>query len=381
MITGFRPTVLAVDDDGSNLRILTSILEAVDCRLLLAKSGEKALELVKTQHPDLILLDVIMPGLDGFEVCQQVKADPDSAEALVIFLSALDDADSRVKGFEMGGVDYIPKPFHPVEVLTKVRTHLRTLSLNKTLVAQNEELGALNRRQNQLLGMAAHDLRTPLTTIYGAVHLLAEMEFPPMHKELLEMVKLSSANMRRIIDEILDISTLQASEVSLRPEKVSPRKLLDQHIALQRAAAESKRIQLELEAAEIPECWMDTVKIGQVFDNLLSNAIKYSHPESSIQAKLYLEGDEVRFSVSDQGVGIPEQGLSKVFEPFVKVGRRPTAGESSTGLGLAIVKNIVESHGGKVSAISQIDQGSTFTVSWPFRTSPPVSMGVGAETA
>jgi signal transduction histidine kinase len=360
------PTVLAVDDDTTNLKVLRGTLESLECRILLARSGERAIEIATEQKPELVLLDVLMPGLNGFDTCDRLKAHSGTAGAVVIFLSALDDLEARLEGLQRGGVDYITKPFHADEILAKVRTHLQMVTLRKTLATRNRELSELNQKQNQLLGMAAHDLRTPLTAIMIAAQTLQKRKLPEeAEKELLDIVGSSSRHMQSLIEELLDMSSLQSSEVSVRPEAVQLAELIRERLALHSFAAETKKIGLVTDFEDLPPLNLDRSKVAQVIDNLLSNAIKYSWKESSVTIKLYSENKQAVMSVSDTGVGISPDGLEKIFEPFAKVGSRPTLGESSHGLGLAIVNNIVKGHGGEVSVSSTLNEGSTFYVKLP----------------
>lgn len=361
-------TVLLVDDDPTNIEILKVMLAELDCLLLEAGSGEEALALCQQKVPDIVLLDVVMPGLDGFDVCQALKQEPKLTGTTVIFLSALKELEHRVKGLRVGGVDYITKPFEAAEVAAKLRTHLGIIELRRSLASKNQKLESLNFRLNEFLGMAAHDLRNPLATIVGAARLLKNDLDREARSRLLGLVERSSFTMRRLIDELLEISNLQSSQVKVRAEWCDLNLLLVDHLSLHEQEARRKTITIDIHQRSIPQSWSDPVKIGQIFDNLISNAVKYSPAGTTVRVELRAEGGQVHFSVSDQGPGISAEDIPKLFQPFGRIGTVPTGGEMSTGLGLAIVKRIVDVHGGTIEVDSSLGVGTRFSVTLPLVT-------------
>ena len=360
-------TVLVVDDSTSCLQVIQRALAGLDCRMLVAKSGKRGLDLARDQVPQLVLLDVVMDDLDGFETCRRLKADPLTEKCVVLFLSGQVDGESRLKGLEMGGVDYIAKPFSVEEVRAKVGTHLEMLALRQELEIRNRELEESNRTQNRMLGMAAHDLRTPLTAIMIASDTLRRRDklTPEIASELLDIVESSSRGMKTLINELLTVSSLQSSELKLKKTDVDLKHLVESRLVLHGMAAENKKISIKPELELVPSLRLDANKMAQVVDNLISNAMKYSWPDSSVILSSNLEDDWVHFSVMDEGVGIDPDQHHLVFQPFSKLDITPTAGESSHGLGLSIVANIVKAHGGTVSLTSEMGKGSTFRVSLP----------------
>jgi two-component system, sensor histidine kinase and response regulator len=362
-----EPTVLVVDDSTSCLQVIQKALNGLDCRMLVAKSGKRGLDLARSQLPQLVLLDVVMDEMDGFETCRRLKADPLTETCVVLFLSGQVDGVSRLKGLEMGGVDYIAKPFSVEEVRAKVSTHLEMLALRQELEVRNRELKDAIHTQNRMLGMAAHDLRTPLTAIMIAADTLRRRDklTPEIAGELLDIVESSSRDMKTLINELLTVSSLQSSELKLKKTDVDLNHLVESRLVLHNMAAENKKISIELELNSVPLLRLDANKMAQVVDNLISNALKYSWPESSITLRTELDDDRSHFSVEDKGVGIDPNQHHLVFQPFSKLDITPTAGESSHGLGLSIVANIVKAHGGTVSLKSELGKGSSFKVSLP----------------
>lgn len=334
--------------------------------MLVASSGERAVELCAKALPALVLLDVKMKGLNGFETCKAIKSDPATRDTVVLFLSAKTDLASRLEGLACGGIDYITKPYSAEEVRSKVATHLENVRLREELASRNRELDLAIQKQDQLLGMAAHDLRTPLTAILVAAKTLRKRKLKQEQQaELLEIVESSSHHMQGLIEELLDMAALRSSQVNVRPTLGCLNSLVTERLRLHTYAAQTKGITLKTELGAMPSLRLDHQKIGQVIDNLVTNAIKYSWPESEVRITTRMTDTNVELAVEDYGVGISSEDIGKLFEPFAKLGSRPTQGESSHGLGLTIASNIVHTHGGKIDVESSPGKGSTFTVRIP----------------
>lgn len=362
--------ILIVDDDRLNVRILTSILGPEGYELKAAHSGEEALELYETFKPDLVLLDVVMPGINGFETCRTLKTRHGDMLAPVIFITAKSESDDVVEGLAAGGVDYLPKPFKAREALARLRTHLQNQLLNeqqRQLVAQ---LSTANAAKNKLLGMVAHDLRNPLASIRGLADFLSDGTVGPLSADQLDLVKTiqeTSHSMLSMVNELLDLSVIESGELKIHPEPRFIAELLKKSVYLNNINAAKKGSRIELAALDpLIELNIDGDKVRQVIDNLLSNAIKFSPPKSVVSVAT--ERNDATFSilVRDQGPGIPENERHKLFKDFGQTSVRPTAGEKSTGLGLAICKRIMEAHGGSIGADSDPAGGSVFKITFPF---------------
>ena len=242
-------------------------------------------------------------------------------------------------------------------------------NLQRELAKKNVELERLNAQKNQLLGMAAHDLRNPLGVIMTYAEFLAEEAADVLNEEQREFVaniKESSEFLLKMINDLLDISAIESGKLRLDLAPVSLAALLQRNIALNRVLAEKKQIHIELRLdADLPALPLDGGKIQQVLNNFLSNACKFSHPGTTVEVRLYQAGADAVISVRDQGQGIPAAELERLFKPFHKTSVRSTAGEQSTGLGLAIVRKIVAGHGGRVSVESEVGHGSTLSFTLP----------------
>lgn len=358
--------VLVVDDDRLNRRILTGILRPEGYRLAEAASGEEALARYEEFLPDLVLLDVVMAGIDGLATCRTLKAKYGAACAPVIFITALQDTPDVVAGFEAGGADYLPKPFRTGEVVARLRTHLQNQTLleqQKQLVAQ---LSSANAAKNKFVGMAAHDLRNPLTSIRGLSEFLRDGPLSPDQLELVELIHGASQSMLDLVNELLDVATIEAGELKLDLQPSNFGGLLRGCAFLQNIHAAKKNSRITLpDDAGAPTAAVDAAKMRQVIDNLFSNAIKYSPPGSEISV-VYRRGDGTAgFAVHDQGPGIPAHEHDKLFRDFGRLSAKPTGGESSTGLGLAICRKIVEAHRGTITAENLPDGGCEFRVDLP----------------
>jgi two-component system sensor histidine kinase/response regulator len=362
--------VLIVDDDRVNVRILSGILKSEGFILMEAGSGEAALELYESFLPDLVLLDVVMPGISGFEACRTLKSRHGDELAPVVFITAKSESDDVIEGLAAGGVDYLPKPFRPREAVARIRTHLYNRLLNeqqRKLVAQ---LSTANAAKNKLLGMVAHDLRNPLASIKGLTEFLRdEGTVGKLNADQLDLVNNiheASQSMLDMVNELLDASVIESGELRINLQETSLLEILEHSVTLNNINAAKKGTRIELKLVNLPGVLkIDGAKIKQVIDNLLSNAVKFSPPHSLVTVETSMTDRHCSIAVLDQGPGIPEQERHKLFKDFGRTSVTPTAGEKSTGLGLAICRRIVEAHGGGISAENRSPRGSVFTFFLP----------------
>lgn len=363
--------ILTVDDDRVNLRILSEILGLEGYAITQASSGEQAIECYANTPPDLVLLDVMMPGIDGFETCRQLRRLHGDHCAPVIFITAKSEADDVVEGLGAGGVDYLPKPFKQKEVLARIRSHMH----NRILSEQREQLVAqlsrANAENNKLLGMAAHDLRNPLASIRGLTEYLREGAVGPVtpqQVELMDTIHDASQQMLALVNELLDVATIGSGELKIRAEPCDLAALVAKSVALSNMEAARKKTNISFDARGLaPVLALDPAKMRQVVDNLLSNAVKYSPPGSAIAVALTCDPASgcLAFAVQDQGPGIPAAEKHRLFRDFSRLSAQPTGGEKSTGLGLAICRKIIEAHGGSITAENLPDRGCEFRVTLP----------------
>jgi signal transduction histidine kinase len=361
--------ILVVDDDRLNVRILSNILKSEGYTLADADSGERALEVYETFHPDLVLLDVMMPGMNGFETCRTLRQRHGAETAPVIFITAKSESDDIVEGLSAGGVDYLPKPFRAKEALARIRTHLHIRLLSEQQKSLVDQLSKANAEKNRFLGMAAHDLRNPLASIRGLAEFLRDGVVGPLTPEQIDLIKTiheASQGMLDLVNELLDVATIESGELKLSLESHNLTELIEKNIYLANIEAAKKHTKIVFaapgRAVLLP---IDAGKINQVIANLLSNALKYSPAGSTITVELHPGKGTWAFSVKDQGPGIPENERDKLFKDFGRLSVKTTGGEKSTGLGLAICRKIVDAHHGTITAENLPKRGCEFRVTLP----------------
>ena len=363
--------ILVVDDDRLNLRILGGILRNEGYQLLEADSGEAALERYETFQPDLVLLDVMLPGIDGFSACRRLKQLHGDKTAPVIFITARNQADDVVEGLAAGGVDYLPKPFQPREVVARIRSHLQNRILQENQQHLVDQLSRANAAKNRFLGMAAHDLRNPLASIRGLSEFLREGAVGPLtteQRELIETIHTASQQMLVMVNELLDLATIESGELKVALEPHNLVDLIARCVVLANLEAAHKQTRIVFASPSAPAVVrFDLSKMKQVVDNLLSNAVKYSPPGSLVTVVVDpgSSGGFCSFAVRDQGPGIPEGERDKLFKDFGRLSVQPTGGEKSTGLGLAICRKIVDAHRGTIAAQNLPARGCEFRVTLP----------------
>jgi two-component system sensor histidine kinase/response regulator len=356
-------TILIVDDTPANLGVLVETLGGAGYQLMVAEDGEEALAQIEKTLPDLILLDVMMPGIDGIETCRRLKARASTRDVPVLFMTALNETADKVKAFA-AGVDYITKPIEHEEALARVRTHLTLRRLRRELQDQL----ALKER---FMRIAGHDLRSPLCLILMAAELARRqvaVTSSPVVSRQLENIGESALQMRRIIDTFLEIRASAAIDDRLAKGRVDLN-LLAEAVARQHSpAAERKQISLATELASmLPLARCDAALVYQAFTNLTSNALKFTPPGGRVTIHTHAENAHVRVEVRDTGPGVPPIERAQLFREHAQLSPRPTGGEESNGLGLAIVKHLVESQAGKVGADFPPVGGSVFWFELPAR--------------
>ncbi len=355
-----KPVVLVVDDTPTNLSVLIEALSYAGLNVSVARSGTEALERVKWVAPDVILLDVIMPGIDGFETCRRLKKNEATADIPVIFMTALSETVDKVTGFEAGGVDYITKPFQEAEVLARINAHL-------TIRRQQKQLQELNASKDKFFSIIAHDLKNPLISFLAFANVLEEIEFldPEQFKQFAEQFKASAENLFALLENLLTWSRVQRGMIECQPQYISITNVVVGNVRLLTPNVEKKQITLRHVVEEDFLVYADVNMLDTVIRNLITNAIKFTPPGGTIEVVAKGEEDMVTVSVSDTGIGIPEDKLAGLFEIGVQAQRAGTEGEKGTGLGLILCAEFINKNGGEIWVESQIGEGSTFSFQLP----------------
>jgi two-component system, sensor histidine kinase and response regulator len=370
---GIKGNILIVDDTPNNLRLLSSMLTKQGYEVRSAISGSVALMAVRTVPLDLILLDINMPKMNGYEVCQQLKASPQTCDIPIVFLSALGEPLDKVQAFQVGGVDYITKPFQVEEVLARVENHLTLRRMQIELQqAKADALKALeqeqelNRLKSEFVSMISHDFRTPLTSIQGFAELLhygGEMVTEEMRQRYFDKIDTAVEHLLYLLDEVLLIGSLEVEKTQCHPTPTELEQFCrDLCESLELGDDSQHTIQLNCTTCRVVN--VDQTLLHRILTNLLSNAIKYSQTQSKIQFDIQCNDSQLIFRLKDEGIGIPAESQPHLFKTFY---RGNNVGQiKGTGLGLAVVKKCVEVHQGEIQLESQEGIGTTVTITLPF---------------
>jgi signal transduction histidine kinase len=393
-----RASILIADDTLDSLRVLSGILGAEGYRIRPVLNGTLALRAVQSDLPDLIMLDVDMPEMNGFQVCRALKASEKTRDIPVIFVSGLDDERAKVKGFEIGAVDYVTKPFQAGEIAARVRTHLALRRLQRRLATSNAQLqqqaqalaqanadlARAVQAKDEFLASMSHELRTPLNGILGLAEILCEGIYGPVgerQQEAIQSIEKSGRHLLSLINDILDVAKIQAGQLALRLGPVSVASVCQASLQLVVQQAQEKQIELSssLDGA-VTTIEADERRLKQILVNLLSNAIKFTDQGGEIGLEVIgdLGKGVIHFSVWDTGIGIAKADIARLFQPFVQLDSSLTRVYAGTGLGLALVQKLADMHGGSVSVESAgvPGEGSRFTVTLPWR---ETEMAVGGD--
>ncbi len=369
-----KKLIFVVDDQEENLEFLGSLLRHNGYNVMVASDGMEAIELMHKKLPDLILLDIMMPKMDGYEVCEKLKANNITKDIPVIFITAKIETEDIVKGFQVGGIDYVTKPFKHKELLMRIKTQIELKTSKDLILQQNDKLVLLNKEKNGFLRIAAHDLKNPLFTIKGFAQLINQKfkELSPLEiKEYSNYITDTADQSLQIIINLLDINKIEEGQLKLSYDDIKLDEVISKIIDTYNLKAKAKEIDLVYEnRTNNTFIKADGGKIVQVLSELISNAIKFSPFKKSIYLSTYIPSEKkncVRVEVKDEGPGLTSDDMSKLFTKFSKLSAQPTGDENSTGLGLSIVKYLVEAMGGKVWAESAEGLGASFFVEFKIK--------------
>lgn len=378
-----KELILVVDDQPTNLKVISGVLNN-KYALSVANSGERALKILETLKPGLILLDIMMPGMDGFQVCRALKQNEKTRDIPVIFLSAKTETDDIIKGFEIGAVDYIFKPFNPREIKVRIQNHLNLSNAKRKIEEQNIELekfkseleftnGELQKsvaEKDKFFSIIAHDLKTPFNGLLGLLQILTEENHKiseTSKNEMIETLYQSTKNVYSLIENLLEWSQTQRKRVSFNLKPVNTHEIVKLIHNLLSAKLNLKNIILENNINTSLVIDADEMMLSTVFRNLISNALKYTPRNGIITVDAQnTDNGFITFSVHDNGVGMNEETINKLFKLEDHISTPGTENEKGTGLGLLLCKEFIEMHKGKIEVSSKEGVGTTFSFSLPY---------------
>jgi CheY-like chemotaxis protein len=333
--------VLAVDDTPSNLDI---ILETLEDRyeVSVATSGAEALELLEDLVPDLILLDIMMPGMNGYEVCERIKQEEHLKDIPVIFCTALDSTNDIVQGFEKGAVDYVVKPFNPAELSSRVKTHIDLKISKETISVQAAE-------QKELLHILCHDLANPFTSILGVLNILDDL--PDEFAEYFDLLRKAALNGVEVIDLVRQIR--KAEEKSIELTGIDLDDALVESINMLKDKIEAKNLTIQKDCTAIPKIAAEkTSLVNSVLNNVMTNAIKFSFEKDAILIDADVTNSAVVLTIRDSGIGMPQSLVDDLFDITKMTSRPGTSGEKGTGFGMPLIQKFMHLYGGEITVSS-----------------------------
>ncbi len=358
--------ILVADDTVENLRLLVNMLGGQGYEVRPVTGGRQALAAAERDPPDLILLDINMPDMNGYEVCAELGRRPALAGIPVIFLTALSEVADKVRAFDVGGVDYITKPFQLEEVQVRVRTHLELRRARRELSENLEKLRALELLRDDLVHMIVHDMRSPLMTLIGHLGFVQKDAEKVLTKDSLQDLE-AAVHAAKVVahmaNDLLDVSRLEHSRIPL--ERLEHDLCTLSRAVVEALAALDPRRVIELVAPEAVHISCDAELIRRVLENLVGNAIKHTPASGRVIVSASATPGGARVTVSDEGSGIPEHAKQRIFEKFGTVATRRDQQYHSVGLGLAFCKLAVSAHGGDIGVTAREPRGSTFWFELP----------------
>lgn len=378
MVTELNPAVdptqfvvMVVDDVAANILLMQVMLTGEKYNVVTATNGMEALQKVEEVCPDLILLDVMMPNMNGYEVCRRLKQNPETAHIPIVFLTALHSPQDVVNGFQAGAADYISKPFNKEELIIRVNHQLSLVAARRVITEQNKELERHILGRDKLYSVIAHDLRSPLASLNMMLEMLVSRlpseQIGEESSEMLKMAKTSSCKLIGLLDNLQKWTKSQTGKWQVRPDVFVVNDTIREVCNLYHMLAERKGMSFEFEDTERLLVYADVDMVQTVLRNLLTNAIKFSYPNSVIRIRVERSDNEAVLSVIDQGKGISSEDQKKLFDVETHFSKSGTQNEEGSGLGLLLCQDFAVKNGGRLWLESEVEKGSTFSFSVPLQ--------------
>lgn len=359
-----KPYILAVDDEQLNLELLRFILERNDFNFKGTHDDDYFFELLEERPPDLILLDIIMPRIEGFELCEKLKSFAQYKDIPVIFLTGKVNVKDKVKGFEVGGVDYVTKPFNEQELIARIQTHIELRRARNQIEKQAENLKQSNALKDRMFSIIGHDLRSPLSAAKLKMDFIMRGIIDPKSDDFVdgtvfELLKTMDEALN-LLQNLLGWAKSESDQIQVIPENLDLKDLVDQTFRLLKLGSEHKKITLENNIPEATYVHADLNTTKTVLRNLISNAIKFTPFDGKIKVNAVVNEDRTFVEVQDNGQGIPPDDIKKILNPNEHFSKLGTDKEPGTGLGLVLCQNFVRKNGGTLKIKSTVGEGSIF---------------------
>lgn len=359
--------VLVVDDNDRNLMVLQSILERASIPCKTTPSGQEALLLAMQAPPSLVLLDIMMPEMDGITVCKRLKEIEYTRDIPVIFISALTSKEDVLLGFEAGGVDYITKPFHKEEVLARVKAHLTIIRQKRELQETNQKLKEAIATKDRLFSIISHDLIGPVVNINNVLNIAVNQ---PMEKEMmidfLRDALAANTSTLELLKNLLAWAKNQRNEINFNPHNIDISIIINDNLNLLKGLWAEKKLSIINHIKSPMICFADENMLTIIFRNLISNAIKYSYEGGKIEIfSSETENNKIKFCIKDEGTGIEPDNLYRILNRYEHFTTPGTNYEKGHGLGLTLVQDFVTAHQGTLEVKSEPGKGSLFCFSIP----------------
>ena len=364
-----NPKILLVDDNPTNIRVAAKILRQENYNISFAQNGRDALQKAGSINFDTILLDIMMPGMDGYEVCEKLKSNPLTRQVPVIFLTAKTETENVVRAFELGGADYVTKPFNSQELLARVETQVRLKKSLESLEKVNKDLTDANNTKDKMFSIISHDLLGPIGNIKESLEVIVSGEVTMDEKNMqsfLQSVWASVGSSYSLLENLLFWARSQQGRLAHKPKKINLSTLIKDTIHLLKGVASQKSIQLKSNLQTEEMVFADRNAVKTILRNLMSNAIKFTEANGliTIDAKKQDDGF-LLISLADNGIGMDQKTKDNLFQKFKNEPRWGTDGEKGVGLGLVITREFVEKHRGTIWVNSEVGKGSTFYFTLP----------------